>query len=316
MAKKNIVITGVRGFIGAHLCNKLIEYGHNVIGIDNQICPSATKFYTSKPFRYILGDVCYPETYMKFLPYEIDEIYHLASIASPPIYKQYPFETIMTNVNGTINMCKLAKNRGAKLLLSSTSEVYGRPPTKNHPQIETYNGNVDTLSKRAPYDESKRMAETVVNTFSKDGLNATIVRIFNTYGPGMALNDGRFIVEFTKRVLEERDVVIYNGGSQTRSPCYIDDMIKMLINAMDIGGFGPYNIGNDKEYSVKEILNMIMNIIGKNPNIVHMPLYDGDPARRKPDLSRANLAEISNFKKTQIYDGLKKTITYIRRQID
>lgn len=312
MSKKTIVVTGALGFLGTHLCNRLVDEGHSVIGIDNKMCPSQTRL--SDKVELHIEDVCHmPEIWSTVLQ-PIDEVYHLCSIASPPIYKKRPFATIETNVEGTIEICRFAKWKNAKMLLSSTSEIYGSP--QQHPQSESYFGNVDTLSQRAVYDESKRMAETIVNTYAtKEQLKATIVRIFNCYGPGMTLDDGRFIIEFTKRVLQGRDVVVYNGGKQTRSPCYIDDMIEMLIRAMELGGFGPYNIGNTEEYTVKDVLGMIMSIANKRSNIVHMPVLDGDPGQRRPNISRAELAGIANFEKTPLSVGLEKTISYIKGQI-
>jgi len=309
---KNILVTGGKGFIGAHLCNRLADNGHNVIAIDIEKYISRTKL--SGKVKFYFDDVCDMFNSWNLLPDRIHEIYHLASIASPPIYKRNPIETIKTNVNGTIKICALAKDRGAKILLASTSEVYGNPEV--HPQKENYFGNVNTLSDRACYDESKRMAETIVNTYvKKHKMQATIVRIFNTYGSGMALNDGRFIVEFTKRILKNQDVIIYNSGNQTRSPCYIDDTITMLIKAMKKGNFGPYNIGNDNEYSVRHILDMIAAILNKSPQIVHCPLNDGDPKKRKPDLTKSIQAGIITYPRMPLLQGLRITIEDIKAAI-
>ena len=302
---KNILVTGATGFIGVNLCNRLIKDGHNVIGIDNKSCESPLELPDEvELIEADIQDMIFIEEAIG----DIDEIYHLASIASPKFYKENPLATIDTNINGTIAMAEFALSRNARLLLTSTSEVYGDPGV--FPQPESYNGNVNCLSDRACYDESKRTAETIMYEYQKQGLKAIIVRIFNTYGPGIRPDDGRMVGEFIWRLLHNEPVTVYNGGNQTRSLCYVDDLVEWLCRAMRRGEFGPLNIGNDVEMSVNSILKAICKIMEVEPEIINKELKDGDPNRRCPDLTKTQLS-LGDFSKTAINHGLNKTIMYL-----
>jgi len=302
---KNILVTGAAGFIGTNLCQRLVNDGHNVVGIDNKLCNSPLRL--PKEVDLIQADVK-DMSFIKDSIGDIDEIYHLASIASPKFYKKHPLTTIGVNVNGTIAMAELALSKNAKLLLTSTSEVYGDP--KVYPQPESYNGNVNCLSDRACYDESKRTAETIMYEYQKRGLKAVVVRIFNTYGPGIRHDDGRMVGEFIWRLLHNEPVTVYNGGNQTRSLCYIDDTVEWLCRAMGRGEFGPFNIGNDTEMSINLILKAIAEIMNIEPKIINKKIYDGDPSRRCPDLTKTRIA-LGDFNKTPLPLGLSKTIIYL-----
>ena len=303
------IVTGGRGFIGTNLCNHLVKYGVHVVAIDNMLCPSEMPLDSRVDFiKYDITDCECDINIPKWVD-SVGKIYHLASLASPVWYKRYPMETMKTNILGTENMCKVAINMDAKLLLTSTSEVYGNP--LEHPQSESYNGNVSTLTDRASYDESKRCAETVVYEQMKKGLNATIVRIFNTYGPGMRSDDGRVVSEFIMRGLNNKSLKVYNGGLQTRSFCYIDDMIQYLIRAMSCSHPGPINIGNRDERQIMELVFLIQDILYKDLNVSYHIVDDGDPVKRRPDLSLAK-SELGYVPEIDIYEGLTRTVEYFK----
>ena len=245
-----------------------------------------------------------------FIEQDIDEIYHLACPASPPKYQQDPIYTCKINFMGTLNLLGLAKEKKAKILLSSTSEVYGEPETT--PQTEIYRGNVNTIGIRSCYDEGKRVAETLMMDYHNvHNIDTKIARIFNTYGPFMDQNDGRVVTNFIRQMLTNENITIYGDGSQIRSFCYIDDLINGLVSLMDSNFHGPINLGNSTEYSILEISKLIINQIGLNNKIINMPLPDDDPRRRNPDLSLAK-EKLKWESKIDISSGLAKTISYFK----
>ncbi|ACI20835.1 UDP-glucuronic acid decarboxylase family protein [Thermodesulfovibrio yellowstonii] len=307
---KRILITGGAGFIGSHLCEKLLSEGHEVLCVDN--------FYTGKRaniahllsnpnFEILRHDITFS------LYVEVDEIYHLACPASPVHYQFDPVQTIKTAVHGSINMLGLAKRTKAKILLASTSEVYGDPTV--HPQQETYWGNVNPIGPRACYDEGKRCAETLFFDYHRQHkVRIKIARIFNTYGPRMHPNDGRVVSNFIIQALKGEDITIYGDGSQTRSFCYIDDMIEGLIKLMNSENdfTGPVNLGNPFEISILELAKKIIELTGSKSKIVFKPLPDDDPKRRQPDITLAK-QKLNWQPFTLLEEGLLKTIEYFRK---
>ena len=303
---KNILVTGGAGFIGSHLCDKLIQEGNHVICLDNFFTGSHKNIehlLDNKEFELIRHDIVEPITI------EADEIYNLACPASPIHYQFNAIKTIKTNVIGVTNMLDLALRTKAKILQASTSEVYGNPTV--HPQKEDYWGNVNPIGIRSCYDEGKRVAETLMMDFYRHfNVDIKIIRIFNTYGPRMAENDGRVVSNFIIQALKNEDITIYGDGSQTRSFCYVDDLIKGMTNLMETKDFiGPVNVGNNDEYSILELANMIIKLANSNSKIIFKPLPSDDPIRRKPDLTLAK--EKLNYEpQINIETGLKKTIEY------
>ena len=303
---KNILVTGGAGFIGSHLCDKLIQEGNHVICLDNFFFffyKNIEHLLDNKEFELIRHDIVEPITI------EADEIYNLACPASPIHYQFNAIKTIKTNVIGVTNMLDLALRTKAKILQASTSEVYGNPTV--HPQKEDYWGNVNPIGIRSCYDEGKRVAETLMMDFHRQfNIDIKIIRIFNTYGPRMAENDGRVVSNFIIQALKNEDITIYGDGSQTRSFCYVDDLIKGMTNLMETKDFiGPVNVGNNDEYSILELANMIIKLTNSNSKIIFKPLPSDDPIRRKPDLTLAK--EKLNYEpQINIETGLKKTIEY------
>lgn len=300
---KRIVVTGGAGFIGSHLVERLLDQGHEVIVVDNFHTgrKENLKAAASDRLEVIRHDVIFPV----FL--EADEVYHLACPASPVHYQSNPVKTIKTNVMGTINMLGLAKRVGAKFLLASTSEVYGDPEV--HPQRETYWGNVNPIGPRSCYDEGKRVAETLtVNYRISHGLDTTIVRIFNTYGPRMLFNDGRVVSNFIVQALKGEDITIYGEGNQTRSFCFVDDLVDGLILAQNRESYHePINLGNPHEITVRELAERIIELTGTKSKLIYQPLPEDDPTRRKPDIGRAN--DILGWEpKIALKEGLTRTI--------
>lgn len=304
---KRILVTGGAGFIGSHLCERLLKEGHEVLCVDN--------FYTGRRaniahllqnpnFEIIRHDITFP------LYVEIDEIYHLACPASPIHYQFDPVQTVKTAVHGSINMLGLAKRTKAKILLASTSEVYGNPQV--HPQPESYWGNVNPIGPRACYDEGKRCAETLFFDYHRQHkVRIKIARIFNTYGPRMHPNDGRVVSNFIMQALRGEDLTVFGDGKQTRSFCYVDDMIDALIKLMntDDDFTGPVNLGNPYEISILELAKFVIELTGSNSKIVFKPLPHDDPVRRKPDITLAR--EKLNWQPTvPLEEGLKRTIEY------
>lgn len=317
---KTILVTGGAGFIGSHLCNRLVEDGNSVICLDNLLTGSQKNIahlMTKKNFAFINQDVCLPFRNKKFA--HIDEIYHFASpadpnVASPVSYMSHPFETMKVNSIGTWNMCELALKTGAKLLFASTSEVYGDPTVS--PQTEDYRGNVSTIGPRSVYDESKRFGETVVAAFVRSrNLDGRITRIFNTYGPRMNLDEGRAVVNFIKQSLAGEPLTIYGDGSQTRSFCFIDDQVEGQILAMGKGRVGEvYNIGNPDERSILNFATIIKRITKSKSGFTFLPLPEDDPKQRMPDISKATKI-LGWSPKTKLEEGLLLTIDYFRSNL-
>ncbi len=310
---KKILVTGGVGFIGSHLCEALLEKGNEVICLDNFFTGSKENILhlmNNPYFELIRHDIT--------IPYyiEVDEIYNMACPASPVHYQFNPIKTIKTSVMGAINMLGLAKRIKSKILQASTSEVYGDPTV--HPQSEDYWGNANPIGKRSCYDEGKRCAESLfMNYHQQNNVNIRIARIFNTYGPRMALNDGRVISNFIIQALKGEDLTIYGEGSQTRSFQYIDDLVKALLLFMDIDDdfSGPLNIGNPNEYSILYIAEKIIKMTGSKSTIIHQQLPEDDPVKRKPDISMAK-EKLSWDPKISLEEGLDKTIDYFKKKIN
>jgi UDP-glucuronate decarboxylase len=301
-----ILVTGGTGFIGNHLCRTLLSEGNSIICLDNNFTGSMNniKDMLDNPnFKFVNHDIINP------IYFDVDQIYHLACPASPPAYQFDPIFTIKTNVLGTINALEIAKTSKARLLLTSTSEVYGDPHIS--PQVEEYWGNVNPIGIRSCYDEGKRIAETLTMEYNKmHNIEVRIARIFNTYGPNMSKEDGRVVSNFINQCLENKDITIYGDGSQTRSFSYVDDTVDGLIKLMNnTETIGPINIGNPYEITVKELAGIITNMIECNSKIVYMDLPSNDPMKRNPDITKAK--KFLNWEpKVDLKIGLEKTIEY------
>ncbi|MCR4558450.1 MAG: SDR family oxidoreductase [Bacteroidales bacterium] len=304
---KRILVTGGAGFIGSHLCERLLNEGNDVICLDNFFTGSKRNIVhlvDNKYFELIRHDIIDP------FKAEVDEIYNLACPASPVHYQVNPIKTVKTSVMGAINMLGLAKRLKVKILQASTSEVYGDPEL--HPQTEDYRGNVNCIGPRACYDEGKRLAETLFTSYNRqNGVKIKIIRIFNTYGPRMNPYDGRVVSNFIVQALTNSDITIYGDGSQTRSFQYIDDLICAMqkMMATDDEFLGPVNIGNPEEVSVKELAEKIIDLTGSKSKIIYKPLPEDDPVRRRPNISLAK-EKLSWQPEVGIEEGLKKTIVY------
>ena len=304
---KKILVTGGAGFIGSHLCKKLIENGDNVICLDNFFTGRHENIETLKKkenFQLLEHDIIEP------VDIECDEIYNLACPASPVHYQYDAIKTLKTSVLGILNMLELAKKYNAKILQASTSEVYGSP--LEHPQKETYWGNVNPIGIRSCYDEGKRTAETLMTDYNRQyGVKTRIIRIFNTYGPNMDPKDGRVVSNCITQALKGENITIYGYGTQTISFCYVDDLvdgiIKMMNNKQDFTG--PVNLGNPSERTVLDLAEKILELTGSNSKVEFLPLPGDDPVKRKPDISVAQ-RELGWKPKTDIIEGLKKTIDY------
>lgn len=305
--RKRILVTGGAGFLGSHLCERLLEAGDDVICVDNFFTGTRhniTHLLDNKSFELLRHDVTFP------LYIEVDEIYNLACPASPIHYQHDPVQTTKTSVIGAINMLGLAKRLKIKLLQASTSEVYGDPIV--HPQPEEYWGNVNPIGFRACYDEGKRCAETLVFDYIRQHkLAAKVVRIFNTYGPRMHPSDGRVVSNFIVQALKGDDITLYGDGSQTRSFCYVDDLIEAQIRMMatrpDVTG--PINIGNPTEFTIRELAELVIDITGSQSKLVFQPLPADDPKQRQPNIEKA--AKVLDWApKISLRDGLVKTVAY------
>lgn len=305
---KRIVITGGAGFIGSHLCERLLKENHEVIVVDNFFTGSKENL---KPYRDNPRLEIIRHDITQTILLEADEVYHLACPASPVHYQYNAIKTIKTNVIGTLNMLGLCKRVGARFLLASTSEVYGDP--LEHPQSESYWGNVNPIGPRSCYDEGKRVAESLtVNYLNQNNVDTVIVRIFNTYGPRMHPNDGRVVSNFIVQALKCEDITVYGKGDQSRSFCYVDDLVEGLIRAMNKQGFhSPVNLGNPAEMTIYELAYLIIGLTGSSSKIIHKDLPKDDPMRRRPDISLAQ-RELSWSPKVDIETGLKKTIAYFK----
>ena len=310
---KRVLITGGGGFLGSHLCERLLNNGLEVICVDNFFTGTKDNIrhlFDNPKFEFIRHDITFP------LYIEVDEIYNLACPASPVHYQYDPVQTTKTSVHGAINMLGLAKRVSAKILQASTSEVYGDPEI--HPQPEAYWGRVNPIGPRSCYDEGKRCAETLFfDYFRQHHLNIKVARIFNTYGPRMHPNDGRVVSNFILQALRGEPITIYGDGDHTRSFCYVDDLVDGLIGMMDSrdGFTGPVNFGNPDEYSILELAEKIIALTGSKSAIIHKPLPEDDPKQRQPDIRLAK-TELGWEPKVALEDGLKMTIQYFKQQID
>lgn len=308
--RKKILVTGGAGFLGSHLCEKLLDMGHEVLCVDNFFtgCKSNITYLMNDPnFEIIRHDICFP------LYLEVDEIYNLACPASPIHYQYDPVQTTKVSVNGAINMLGLAKRVKAKILQSSTSEIYGDP--KVHPQPESYWGNVNTIGLRSCYDEGKRCAETLFFDYHRQHkMEIRVARIFNTYGPRMHPNDGRVVSNFIVQALKGEDITIYGDGKQTRSFCYVDDLIDGLIRLMNNteGFIGPVNLGNPAEFTVIELAEEVIKLVASKSKLINHPLPSDDPKQRQPDISLA-AKKLGWEPKVSLKDGLIKSIEYFRK---
>jgi UDP-glucuronate decarboxylase len=305
--ERRILITGGAGFIGSFLCERLLEAGANVICADNFFTGTRTNvahLLNHPRFELMRHDVCFP------LYVEVDEIFNMACPASPIHYQFDPVQTTKTSVHGAINMLGLAKRVKAKILQASTSEVYGDPAV--HPQPEEYWGNVNPIGPRSCYDEGKRCAETLFFDYHRQHkLRIKVARIFNTYGPRMHPNDGRVVSNFIVQALKGQDITLYGDGQQTRSFCYVDDLVRGLIGLMDSPDHitGPINIGNPGEFTIRQLAEQVIDLTGSKSKLVFLPLPQDDPKQRQPNIDKAR--EILGWEpKVQLRDGLTKTITY------
>ena len=308
--KKKILVTGGAGFLGSHLCEKLLENGNDVICADNLFTGSKENILhllDNSYFEFLRHDITFP------LFVEVDEIYNLACPASPVHYQYDPVQTTKTSVHGSINMLGLAKRTKAKILLASTSEVYGDPAV--HPQTEDYWGNVNPVGPRSCYDEGKRCAETLFFDYYREhNLRIKVARIFNTYGPRMHPNDGRVVSNFIVQALQNMEIAIYGDGTQTRSFCYVDNLIDGLIKLMesDDNFTGPVNLGNPYEFTIKDLAEMVIELTESSSQLIYKSLPENDPVRRQPDITLAG--KMLGWEPTiQLVDGLRDTIEYFAK---
>lgn len=305
--KKRILVTGGAGFIGSHLCEYLLEKGNEIICLDNfftGLRENIGHLVGHNNFELLRHDIVFPI----FL--EVDEVYNLACPASPVHYQFNPVKTVKTNVMGSINMLGLAKRVKAKILQASTSEVYGDP--EEHPQKEEYWGRVNPIGRRACYDEGKRCAETLFFDYHRQNkVNIRVVRIFNTYGPRMKPDDGRVVSNFIVQALKNQNITIYGDGKQTRSFCYVDDMVKGIVGMMNASDdlVGPVNLGNPNEFTILELAKRVVELTNSKSQIIFNPLPEDDPVRRNPDISIAK-ERLTWEPVVQLDEGLKKTIKY------
>jgi UDP-glucuronate decarboxylase len=307
---KKVLVTGGAGFIGSHLCERLLAEGCDVLCVDNYFTgmkDNIAHLMGNPRFEVMRHDVTFP------LYVEVDEIYNLACPASPVHYQFDPVQTTKTSVHGAINMLGLAKRLRAKVFQASTSEVYGDPEI--HPQVETYWGNTNPIGLRACYDEGKRCAETLFFDYRRQhNLTIKVARIFNTYGPRMHPNDGRVVSNFIVQALQGEDITVYGEGSQTRSFCYVDDLVEAFVRIMDTPDdfTGPVNIGNPGEFTILELAEKVIAFTGSKSRIVHRPLPQDDPTRRRPDITLAR--NVLGWEPTvALDDGLRRTIEYFER---
>ncbi len=310
---KKILVTGGAGFLGSHLCDRLIEQGHEIICLDSLFTGSQKNIeglLKHPNFTFIKHDVVDPIDFEK-----LDEIYNLACPASPVHYQFNPIHTMKTSVMGALNMLELARKTGAKVFQASTSEVYGDPSV--HPQPEEYWGNVNTIGIRSCYDEGKRAAETLFFDYQRvHGVKIKVVRIFNTYGPRMAADDGRVVSNFIVQALRGQDLTVYGDGSQTRSFCYADDLVAGFMQLMNAGDevVGPINMGNPGEFTMIELAEKVLRLTGSTSKLIHMPLPQDDPKQRRPDITKAK--QLLGWEPTvALEQGLERTIDYFKKVV-
>jgi len=311
MRSKRIVVTGGAGFLGSHLCDRLLDTRAEVICLDNFFTGSKSNvahLHSNPCFEILRHDVVNP------ILLEVDQIYNFACPASPVHYQYNPVKTVKTNVMGAIHMLGMAKRVGARILQASTSEVYG--DAKEHPQNESYWGHVNPIGPRSCYDEGKRLAETLMMDYHRqNGVDIRIVRIFNTYGPRMAIDDGRVVSNFIVQALRNQPITIYGEGTQTRSFCYVSDLIDGIVRLMNTEGLtGPVNIGNPHEFTIRELADMIISLTGSRSEIVRCPLPQDDPVQRRPDISLAR-ERLGWQPAVPLKEGLARTIEYFEKAL-
>jgi UDP-glucuronate decarboxylase len=313
LLENRALVSGGSGFLGSHLCDRLLARGQDVLCVDNLFTGqkrNVAHLHGNPKFEFLRHDVTFP------LFVEVDQIWNLACPASPIHYQHDPVQTTKTSVHGAINMLGLAKRLGAKILQASTSEVYGDPAV--HPQTEDYWGNVNPIGPRSCYDEGKRCAETLFFDYHRQNqVRIKVLRIFNTYGPRMHPNDGRVVSNFIVQALKGEDITIYGDGLQTRSFCYVDDLIEGMIRLMDTDDSvtGPINVGNPGEFTMIELAENVLKLTKSKSKLVRMPLPADDPKQRKPDITRARNT-LGWEPKVQLEDGLKETIAYFKKLLD
>ena len=312
---KTILVTGGTGFLGSNLCRRLIDDGHRVICVDNNYTgrlSNVSRLLNNPNFKFVNHDICQPLAVDEHL----DQIYNLACPASPPAYQgKHSIETTKTCVFGAINMLELAKAHRATILQTSTSEVYGEPLV--HPQAESYRGNVNPNGIRSCYDEGKRCAESLFFDYWRhEGVDIKVIRIFNTYGPNMDPNDGRVVSNFICQALRGEDITVYGDGHQTRSFCYVDDLIEAMVRMMNSPKDfqGPVNTGNPGEFTIKELAEMVVSKVGGRSKVVYKELPSDDPTQRRPDITLAK-SKLDWEPKVRLDEGLDRTIAYFRREI-
>lgn len=310
LSDRRVLVTGGAGFIGSHLCERLLARGDEVLCVDNFYTGTRRNVHhllSNERFELVRHDVCFP------LYVEVDEIFNLACPASPIHYQFDPVQTTKTSVHGAINTLGLAKRVKAKILQASTSEVYGDPAV--HPQTEDYWGNVNSIGPRSCYDEGKRCAETLFFDYHREHkLRIKVARIFNTYGPRMHPNDGRVVSNFIVQALQNKNITVYGDGTQTRAFCYVDDLVDGLIRLMQSPDnvVGPINLGNPAEFTIRQLAEAVVKLTGSTSKIVHEPPPTDDPKQRRPDISKAR--ELLDWQpKTALADGLAKTISYFEK---
>jgi UDP-glucuronate decarboxylase len=307
------LVTGGAGFLGSHLCERLLDQGHDVLSVDNYFTGTKSNIahlYGNPRFEVLRHDVTFP------LYVEVDDIYNLACPASPIHYQHDPVQTTKTSVHGAINMLGLAKRLSARILQASTSEVYGDPEV--HPQTEAYWGRVNPIGERSCYDEGKRCAETLFfDYWRQHKLRIKVVRIFNTYGPRMHPNDGRVVSNFIVQALRGADITIYGDGSQTRSFCYVDDLVEAMLRMMQTADdfTGPVNVGNPSEFSMRQLAEVVIRLTGSKSKLVFQPLPSDDPRQRKPDISLAQVMLKGWTPTVALEEGLLRTIAYFRQRL-
>jgi len=308
----NILITGGAGFIGSHLCRKLLEEGKRVICVDNFITgfrKNIEELETNKNFKLIEADISNP----LYIKEDLDWVLHFASLASPKYYLNYPIKTLKSGLLGTYNCLGIAKEKAAKFFLASTSEVYGDPLI--HPQTEEYWGNVNSIGVRSCYDESKRGAEAITYAYMRQhNLDVRVVRIFNTFGPNMHPDDGRVVSNFIVQALKGQDITIYGDGAQTRSFCYVDDLVEGIVKMMSLDYKLPLNLGNPVEFKVIELANLVLKLTGSKSKIKNLPLPEDDPKQRQPDISKVKKM-LGWQPQISLEEGLRRTIDYFRERI-
>ncbi len=310
LKKKRVLVTGGAGFLGSHLCERLLAQGHEVLCVDNFFTGTRENIqhlFESARFEFMRHDICLP------LYVEVDEIYNFACPASPTHYQADPIQTIKTSVLGAMNLLGLAKRLGCKIFQASTSEIYGDPFV--HPQTEDYWGNVNPIGIRSCYDEGKRCAETLFfDYYRQNKVPIRVARIFNTYGPRMHPNDGRVVSNFIVQALTNQPITIYGEGSQTRSFCYVEDLIEVVIRLMNSNVIGPLNIGNPTEFQILELAQQVIALTGSSSPIIHHPLPLDDPKQRRPDISKAR--DLLHWEpQISLEEGLKSTIAYFDKRL-